>query len=269
MINTLHSALYVGNVRHRRLSPKTHEFSYRVCMVYLDLSEIETIFSMSPFWSMRLPAPVRFKRTDFHIDAPQKNYGDLPTVDESVRNTVEIQTGKRPSGPIRVLANLRYWGYNMNPLSTYYCFDDAGENPVAILAEVHNTPWNERHAYVLSNDEFGKKQRISFKKEFHVSPFNPVDMQYQWLSTTPDKILAIHLENWQADNKIMDATLTLLREPITVKSMNVMLIRFPFMTVKVITSIYWQAMKLWLKGVPLFKHSKLKHSKLNHSRFDH
>lgn len=175
---------------------------------------------------------------------------------------MQQKTGKRPAGPIRMLVNLRYWGFNMNPLSTYYCFDESGENLVSILAEVHNTPWNERHAYVLTSENFSKKQKVNFEKEFHVSPFNPIDMQYQRFSTTPQETLAIHLENWQNEQKIMDATMTMVREPLTASSMNSMLIRFPWMTVKVVASIYWQAIKLWAKGIPVFNHSK---NKLQHS----
>ena len=248
------SAIFVGNVRHRRFSPKAHAFNYTVFMMYLDLSEVEKLFSLSPFWSLKHFAPVQFKREDFHINIDNQDKSNLPTIDNAVRDTVQQHIGVRPTGPIRMLVNLRYWGYNMNPLSTYYCFDDSGENVVAILAEVHNTPWNERHAYVLASDNFSKKQKVTFEKQFHVSPFNPLNMQYQWSSTTPHETLAIHLENWQNDKKIMDATMTMVREPLTAKSMNAILLRFPWMTIKVISSIYWQAIKLWLKGVPVFTH---------------
>ena len=248
------SAIYTGKIRHRRFSPKQHAFEYQVFMMYLDTHEIEEIFSLSKFWSFKKFAPVQYRRTDFHIDSANNSQANLPSLDESVRNTVQAKIGQRPTGPIRILVNLRYWGFNMNPLSTYYCFDDAGENLVAILAEVNNTPWNERHAYVLTGSDFSRKQRVNFNKEFHVSPFNPVDMSYRWHSTTPDQNLAIHLENWQGNKKIMDATMTLTREPITSTSMNKILIRFPWMTVKVISAIYWQAIKLWWKGVPIFNH---------------
>lgn len=263
------SAIYSGKVRHRRFSPKQHEFEYDVFMMYLDTREIAEVFSLSRFWSVKHFSPAQFKRTDFHIDRGhidkehiEKKHIDkdqltknaLPSVDESVRNTVASALGKRPSGPIRMLVNLRYWGVNMNPISTYYCFDDSGEKLIAILAEVHNTPWNERHAYVLTGDDFAHKQHVNFAKEFHVSPFNPIEMDYRWHSTTPNKTISLHLENWQDSIKIMDATMTLVREPITAKSMNKILIRFPWMTVKVVAAIYWQAVKLWWKGVPIFTH---------------
>jgi DUF1365 family protein len=255
MCAQLASAIYSGKVRHRRFSPKHHAFEYDVFMMYIDTKEIETIFSMSPFWSLKNFSPVQFKRADFHINCTHNDAKHLPDIDKSVRDTVEQKTGMRPAGPIRMLVNLRYWGVNMNPLSTYYCFDNA-ENLVAILAEVHNTPWNERHAYVLTGEDFSRKQQVEFSKDFHVSPFNPLAMDYHWHSTKPDKTLAIHLENWQNDDKVMDATMTLAREALTAKSMNFILIRFPWMTVKIVSAIYWQAVKLWWKGVPIFDHPK-------------
>lgn len=250
------SAIYEGTVRHRRFLPKHHEFVYRVFMMYLDLQEIDSILSLSPFWSQKSWAIARFKRRDFHIDANNKNNISVPSIDESIRNTVEQEAGFRPQGPIRMLVNLRYWGYSINPICTYYCFDATNEKIVAIVAEVKNTPWNERHAYVLHGNDFSEKQQCHFNKVFHVSPFNPINMQYHWQSTTPSKTLAIHLENLKDDTRVMDATLTLRRREISAKNLNQILIYFPWMTVKVLMAIYWQALKLFLKGVPLFNHVK-------------
>lgn len=249
------SAIYRGTVRHRRFSPKNHEFSYDVFMMYLDTEELEEIFSLSPFWSTKPWAIARFKRTDFHIDNNSRTRNTkLPSLDESIRNTVEQATGSRPKGPIRMLINLRYWGYSINPISTYYCFDE-WQRLVAIVAEVKNTPWNERHAYVLSGDDFSQKQQCTFAKKFHVSPFNPMAMHYQWQSTTPAKTLAIHLENWQDGTLVMDATMALHRQPIDRKSLHRILIHFPFMTVKILLAIYWQALKLYVKRIPVFSHT--------------
>ena len=251
------SAIYRGKVRHRRFSPTQHAFEYDVFMMYLDTQEIEKIFALSRFWSLKHFAPVQFKRSDFHIDEPNKHLtSNLPSVDESVRNTIFSATGIKPTGPIRMLINLRYWGVNMNPLSTYYAFNENNELQF-IVAEVNNTPWNEKHSYVLDARELPQKQSLTFTKEFHVSPFNPIDMQYRWQSTTPANHLTIHLENWKESKKVMDATMTLTRQEISSRSMNAIIIQFPWMTVKVISAIYWQALKLWLKGTPLHTHPKV------------
>jgi DUF1365 family protein len=250
------SGIYTGTLRHRRFHPKAHAFEYTLFMMYLDTQEIESVFALSRWWSLTHFAPAQFKRKDFHIDAGNTTTKQLPSIDESVRNTVAATLGERPEGPIRMLINLRYWGISMNPISTYYCFDKTGKNVVAILAEVHNTPWNERHAYVLTGEGFAQKQQVNFSKAFHVSPFNPINMEYHWHSTTPTNSLALHLENWQDNKKIMDATMTLTRKEISQNSLDKIIIQFPLMTVKILLAIYWQALTLWWKGLPIFDHPK-------------
>ena len=133
----LSSAIYTGHVWHRRLSPKSHAFKYRVFMLYLDLAELNQVFSLSKFWSKNKFALAHFKRSDFYGDGDGDGDGEL-TISESVRLKVEQETGVRPQGPIRLLANIRYWGYIINPISCYYCFDSKDEYLEAVLLEVTN-----------------------------------------------------------------------------------------------------------------------------------
>lgn len=252
------SGIYIGKVRHRRFSPKQHEFVYDLFMMYFNTKEIDLICSQSPLWSTNWFSPARFKRADFHIHASDNAKKPSLSLDESVRKTVKDKSGITLNGPIRALGNWRYWGYNMNPITTYYCFNHDDSRIEALLIEVHNTPWNERISYVIGNLSNAAKQQFSFEKAMHVSPFNPMDMIYRWRSTTPFHTLAMHIENWQEQNLITDATMTLHHHPINSRSLNRILIQFPFMTVKIITAIYWQALKLWLKGVPLFTHPRAK-----------
>ena len=241
-LTSLNSAIYSGWVSHHRYSPVDHGFKYRVFMMYLDLDEIDRVLSMSPFWSKKRYAAARFKREDFHGD-PCLSLRDA--IDKTLADA-----GKTPcTGPIRMLVNLRYFGYNMNPLSTYYCFDEDGETLKYIIAEVHNTPWNQRHSYVLECNECSTHS-ASFPKEFHVSPFNQMQMEYRWSSTTPGEQLGIAIQNWSGDSKVMDASISLTRSDIQGQSLNFVLLRFPFMTFKVIAAIYWQALLLWWKKVP-------------------
>ncbi|WP_086933547.1 DUF1365 domain-containing protein [Agarilytica rhodophyticola] len=237
------SAIYTGNVRHRRFSPKCHEFNYNVFMLYVSLDELDDVLKLSPLWSKSAFGVARFKREDFHGD-PKRDLSDC------VKQTVADKLGREVTGDVRVLANFRYFNFNMNPLTTYYCFDESGENLQAILAEVNNTPWNERHAYVLDMSWENRRQRVFFDKVFTVSPFNPLDMHYQWKSTTPDQLLHLHIDTVQNNQRITDATLRLKREPITKASLNLILLRYPLMTLKVFTAIYWQAFCLFIKGVP-------------------
>ncbi len=144
----MRSRIYEGVLRHRRVSPRHHEFQYKVAMVYLCLDELPDIFSTTPLWSATRPALARFRRSDFLGDPA------LPLQDE-VRRRIREETGAAQTGPIYLLANLRYFGYVMNPIACYYCFNDDETRLEYVVAEVNNTPWNERHSYVLAGPDTG------------------------------------------------------------------------------------------------------------------
>ena len=246
----MHSSLYRGWVRHRRLTDGGNRFRYRLFMVYLDLAERPGVFDLHPLWSARGPAPAWFRRADYLGPT------ELP-LDEAVRRKVEAGTGRRPAGPIRMLAHLRYFGYCMNPVTFYYCFDRDDRALEFIVAEINNTPWDERHAYVLDATAAPAGHgvhRFGFDKAFHVSPFLPMDMDYDWRFSVPGEALHVHMENFRNGERAFDATLELQREPITSASLTRALVAYPFMTMKVVAMIYWQALKLWLRRTPFFDH---------------
>ncbi|WP_160153492.1 DUF1365 domain-containing protein [Microbulbifer sp. ALW1] len=243
----MRSGLYTGWIQHRRYQPRAHSFRYRGFMVYAFLDELPEILASSRLWSDHRFAPARYRRQDFFGDPA------IP-LDEAVRNRVEEATGVRPTGPIAFLANWRYFGYNMNPISIYYCFDDTGERVQTLLVDVHNTPWNERHGYVLPVSPNGRVQKALFKKELHVSPFMPLDQFYQWRSTTPGDRLTVSIRSMEAGDCVFDACMSLKREEISAQALRNKLIQFPLFTVKIISAIYWQAMKLFIKRVPVVTH---------------
>jgi DUF1365 family protein len=266
----MHSCIYNGWVRHRRYEPAGHEFRYNLFMMYLDLAELPQLFDRYWCWSTQRPALARFKRADYHQHAGTHDTDGEPALglDEAVRRTVADKVGRRPEGPIRVLTHLRYFGYIFNPVSFYYCFDRTGTKVQTILAEITNTPWKERHAYVLpvaqstrSNDGGSGVMRFEFGKEFHVSPFWPMDMSYDWRLTAPGNELRIHMENLHMhegrSKRAFDATLTMEREEISSTTLARALIGYPLVTVKVSAAIYWQAMRLWWRRTPFFSHPKL------------
>lgn len=266
----MHSCLYTGFVRHRRIIPAKNEFRYSLFQLYLDLSELPAVFDPFPLWSARRPALAWFRRED-HLGDPAK------PLDECVRDEIQSQTGDRPQGPIRLLTNLRYFGYVINPVSYYYCFDPSSGRLRTVLAEVHNTPWGERHCYVLRSPvspENGAAQTLWNDKEFHVSPFMAMNMQYRWLMTEPGERLAVHIENHviaasnsdsattQEDNSFamdkdrrpFDVTLSMTRTELSGSALRRALLRHPCMTASVTAAIYWQAAKLWWKGVAYVPH---------------
>jgi DUF1365 family protein len=233
------SALYVGGLRHRRVRPKRHEFRYSIYQVYLDLAELDDVFAGRWLWSTGRPSLAWFRRAD-HLGDP-----DVP-LDTAVRDMVERATGTRPDGPIRLLTHLRYFGYVMNPVSFYYCFDAADTGVDTVIAEINNTPWGEQHCYVLPRRETrarhgrdssaGGPLVFEFEKAFHVSPFMPMQVDIE------------------GGDETFDATLTLERRPITGWQLARVLVVYPLVTVKVVAGIYWQAFRLWLKRTPYHPH---------------
>jgi DUF1365 family protein len=135
----------------------------------------------------------------------------------AVRQRIERETGHIPTGPIRVLSHLRHFGFSFNPVSFYYCFDSTDSFIETIVAEITNTPWNERHAYVLPQHQslkYSQGLRFRFGKVFHVSPFMPMNLQYDWAFGSPDQHLVVHMKNMTHDRTIFDARLSLERQPI-------------------------------------------------------
>jgi uncharacterized protein len=235
------SAIYEGTVRHRRFAERPHEFTYRLALVYLDLGE--------PLPRGRL---VRFERSDYLGD-PR-----VP-LDEAVRTLVEERTGSRPSGPIRVLTQLRSFGHCFNPVSFYYCFDDAAERVQTVVAEVTNTPWGERHAYVVERRGPGILKGDS-EKVLHVSPFMDMDHRYDWRVADPGATLSVHIENrlrasgTLASELAFDATLSMRRRPLTRRALARVTARYPASTARVLALIYAHALRLKLKGVRVRPH---------------
>jgi len=246
--------IYTGTVRHRRYTPFESEFSYPVFMLYLDINDLENVINKSIFWNINKPAVVSFNRKDFHGT-------EEVDLDTAVRNTVENKVGSRPEGKIRMLAHLRYFGYCFNPVTFYYCFNRNDDSVDYILAEVTNTPWKERHAYVLSSSQESDKSeiRLSMEKELHVSPFWGMDHMYDWVFSSPKDKLNVFMKNFKDGKHVFDASLSMDRTEMTKRNLLKSVFRFPFMTIKVVFWIHFQAFILWLRGATFYTHpSKIK-----------
>ena len=246
----LNSAVYEGWVRHRRYAPHAHSFRYRICMLYLDLDELDRVFAGRWLWSIGRRNLAEFRRSDYLGDP------GVPLAD-AVRERVRAETGTAPLGPIRLLTHLRYYGHCFNPVSFYYCFGEDGTTLEAIVAEITNTPWKERHSYVLPASGARRHARAyawAFPKAFHVSPFLPLQRDYAWRFTVPDEALRVHMDVGGDDGPEVDATLVLARREPGAASLARVLLRFPVMTLRIVAAIHWQAFLIWRKRNPVYDH---------------
>lgn len=246
----MNSAIYEGTVRHRRFAPIQHAFRYRLFYAYLDLSELPRALDPLPGWSATGPAIARFAREDHLGDSA------VP-LDQAVRDLVEERCGVRPDGSIALLTLPRTFGVTFNPISIYYCYRPNGALG-QLVAEVDNTPWGERHCYVVDaeRDNFGSGRVLRFRvpKVFHVSPFHSLDQEYEWGFNVPGRSLVVHMQNREAGDVKTDATLVLRRRPLDRRHAVGALVRHPAMAVSVLAGIYGQAARLWWKGAPYHAH---------------
>jgi len=247
----MHSCIYEGTVTHRRRKPVTHEFRYRLFMVCLDLDELPSLVCRGGLIASTRYASRSFLRSDHLFD-------DTQPLATEVRELIRQQTGTWPGGPIRLITQLRYFGYYLSPLNLFYVYSEQDKTRVEyVLAEVSNTPWGERHCYVLwDGNRTGATDALCFShpKEFHVSPFMDMDMQYRWRLTEPGSSLNVQLANLQSSEQLFDASMTLHRRELNEQQLRRMTLRYPLMTAQISTAIYYQALKLWWKKCPLYTH---------------
>ncbi|MGX5203320.1 DUF1365 domain-containing protein [Aliikangiella sp. IMCC44632] len=247
------SKIYFGEISHRRFKPKLHAFRYSMFMMYIDLDEMPTLFDRFLFWSFNRPN-IAALHTKNYLSNEQGN------IKQAVKQMVESKISQQPQGPIRMLTHLSYFGGCFNPVTFYYCFNKTDTKVDFVVAQINNTPWDERHCYVLTcNDSKSANAVIvnsTFDKSFHVSPFFPMDMQYQWRFTHPKEKLAIVMKNFAHGEHVFDACLKLNQKEINSRNLAKALIRFPLMGFKVVAAIYWQALRLWLKRIPFYSHQQ-------------
>lgn len=241
----MQSALYEGSVHHTRMALPRHGFTKRLFMAYLDLDELDRVFAGRLFWGVERRRFVSFRRAD-HLGDPA-----LPLA-EAVRRLVRERTGRAADGPIRLLTQLRTAGYVFNPLSLHYVFAASGGLD-AVVADVSNTPWNERHCYVLPAEASRVDARAA--KTFHVSPFLPMEHEYRFRLDAPADALSVRIESFdRTGERAFAARLELERREIDGRSLARALLRFPLMTAQVIGGIYWQALRLHRLGAPFHPH---------------
>ena len=238
----MESAIFEGFISHSRNTDIKHQFEYPIFMALLDLDRLDDFFSRSRLWSQEQWNWASFRRRDYLTPTE----GNLK---QAVVRKIEEQLNKSFNGRVFLLTHVRYLGFCFNPVSFYFCYE--GNKLTYILADVNNTPWNQRHCYVLECNG-SDTQEFSTNKAFHVSPFNPMDMRYGWRFTFKEDRIGINIKCYSEDNCDFSAKLSLEKRDANRKYLRNILFSYPAVTLKVVTSIYWQALKLTLKGASFY-----------------
>lgn len=240
------SAFYIGTIAHRRNIPVKHSFQYPFFMWFLNLDGLDQIPRLGRWFSTTQFAMSRFHRPDYYGDPEQP-------LAEAIRNRMEELTGESVTGQIYGLMNMRTLGLYFSPVNFYYGYDKQGKFS-HFLAEVSNIPWNERHQY----GHFVGDGKLSpqHPKQFHVSPFNSKNQNYSWQLMEPGATVSVQLKVSDDRGHVFTAQLGLTRHPLNLQSVRARLLRKPAMTVSIIAGIYWQAFKLFRKGVPYIPYIK-------------
>ncbi|MGV1761823.1 DUF1365 domain-containing protein [Rhizobium sp. A22-96] len=242
----LHSALFPGHVTHARLKPKQHRLSYRIYSLLIDLDELDEIDRR-----LRLLSIDRFNLFSFY----RKDRGDRSGSD--LKRQVEQrmrEAGIEPDGgAIRLLTMPRLLGWAFNPLSVFFCYA-RDESLKAILWEVDNT-FGERHGYMIPVEAGSGSEIVQHcDKAFYVSPFMDMDLRYKFRVSPPDELLSIRIETFDRDGIVMTARHVARRTALTDKALLKAFFAIPFLTLRVVGGIHWEALKIWLKGIRLRVH---------------
>lgn len=242
------SCLYFGEIWHARYYPKQHRFRQKLFMTHLFLDELDFVFDCHPLWSSKGKNLAYFNRNDYHGD-PKISLTD------ALKKTCQQQLGIIHNGEISVLTHLRYFGHCFNPVTFYYFWDENYTQPDVILAEINNTPWNERYTRAFRWEEKSSQKTVHrFEKEFHVSPFMPMHIEYVWEFGKPSEKLLVNMSNNDNQGKTFEASMNLSTRPINIFNLTFALIRFPLLTLNILFSIYINAFILKLKGCKYYPH---------------
>jgi DUF1365 family protein len=248
----MNSCLYKAKIMHHRLAPKAHSFHYNVFMFYLDLDEIDELSNQLKFMNRNRFNLFNFRDKD-HLQLPKENPDTSKNIRQHITTYLQINGLNIGNGRIMVLTNLCTFGYQFNPVSFYFCFDDH-DHPVCSIVEVCNT-FLEMKPYFLGADAMQNGQfKLNTTKYFYVSPFTEMDTNFDFDLQIPGEKLQLKIDDYDKDGKrFFISTLSGVKQPLKDLTLLLYFFSFPLITLKVIGAIHWQALKLWLKKLPYHK----------------
>ncbi len=247
----MNSCLYKARIMHHRLEPEKHSFHYSVFMFYLDLDELDRLNGKLKFMSRNRFNLFTFKDRE-HLQLPRENPDKTKTTKEHISLYLTENGVVQPIGKIMLLTNLSTLGYNFNPVSFYFCFDADGQ-PLCSVAEIGNT-FGEQKPFLLRKTDFEQGAfRLNTTKHFYVSPFFDHDTQFDFHLQVPGDKLDIRIDDYKEERRIFISTLNGVRKPLNDANLLRYFLSFPLITLKIITLIHWNAIRLWLKKIPYRK----------------
>ena len=237
----MNSCLYECTVMHRRLSPKKHEFVYRIFLFLFDLEELPEIERRVPFFSVNAPNLYSLRDEDcfqFHSRGIRQNLESF------------LATQNLPIRPARVqlLTLPRLLGYTFNPVSVFFCFDE-NNRPLTSVIQVGNT-FGELKPYLVPCDPSGTGFHVRVPKNYYVSPFSALDLEFDFRFDSPGPRLRLAIDDYSGGERVLISTVTGAREELTAANLARFTLRYPLVTLKVIFLIHWEALRLWLKKIP-------------------
>lgn len=245
----MQNAIYSGFVIHNRLSPKSHIFKYKITMFFLDVDNVDSAFEKNPFVSVNKFNFISFNRNNY---MPSE---DSTSIRDEIIKQIRANGYVEEPDKIYILTHLGYFGYCYNPVSFFYCYSK-DEQLLYFLAEVNNTPWNERYVYFKKCDISELNIKFSLDKKFHVSPFLPMDMTYKWDINTPKEIVYVSMKCYEDNILRLTASFKLSRNKLSAMNCFKALLKNPLATQLLHYRIYWQALKLLIKRTPFFDHKQ-------------
>jgi len=254
----INSCLYKANVMHHRFAPKVHSFHYDIFMFYLDLDEIDTLSKRLKFMSRNRFNLFNFRDKD-HLQLPKENPDTSKNIRQHITDYLQSNGVDIGNGRIMVLTNLATVGYQFNPVSFYFCYDEQ-EQPLCSIVEVCNTFLEMKPYFLGADTKDGDAYKLNTEKYFYVSPFIEMDTNFDFNLRVPGEKLNVRIDDYDKEGKrFFISTLTGTRKPLTDANLLLYFISFPLITLKVIGLIHWQALKLWVKKIPYHKKEADKH----------